>query len=54
MKWNNFTDCIIESISKNKQNVVFILWGLDAQNKNKIIGNKHYVINSVHPSPLSN
>lgn len=42
MKWNNFTDCIIENISKNKQNVVFILWGLDAQNKNKIInGDKH-------------
>jgi len=52
--WEQFTDKTIELISKNCDNVVFILWGAYAQKKGKSIDvSKHLVINSPHPSPLS-
>ena len=52
--WERFTDATIEAISKNKEGVVFILWGRPAQAKEKLIDTtKHYIIKSPHPSPLS-
>ena len=52
--WEQFTDAVIKLISDKKEHVVFILWGSYAQSKNALIdGNKHYVLRSAHPSPLS-
>lgn len=54
MGWENFTDYIIENISKKNENVVFVLWGAYARSKNKLIDpSKHKIIESAHPSPLS-
>lgn len=52
--WELFTDAVISSISKKKDNVVFLLWGAYAQKKGLIIErNDHLVIESSHPSPFS-
>ena len=52
--WEQFTDKIIEIINQNCENVVFILWGAYAQKKGVSIDtNKHMIIKSAHPSPLS-
>lgn len=52
--WEQFTDAVISLISKNKENVVFILWGKYAQDKGAIIDNsKHHLIESAHPSPFA-
>jgi uracil-DNA glycosylase len=52
--WEQFTDAVIEKISAEKENVVFLLWGNYAIGKSKFIDqNKHLVLTSVHPSPLS-
>ena len=52
--WQKFTDSAIKCISKNKEGVIFILWGRFAQNKENLIdSSKHHILKSVHPSPLS-
>jgi uracil-DNA glycosylase len=52
--WEQFTDRIIELVSEKKENVVFILWGAKAISKSTLIdAKKHFVLTSVHPSPLS-
>lgn len=52
--WEVFTDSVIRKIAKEKENVVFILWGNYAQSKQIFIDeSKHCIIKSVHPSPLS-
>ena len=52
--WEEFTDAAIHIINEQKQHVVFILWGNYAISKAKFIDqNKHLVLSSVHPSPLS-
>lgn len=52
--WETFTDSVIHKISEEKEHVVFILWGSYAQQKiNLIDTRKHFIIKSVHPSPLS-
>lgn len=52
--WETFTDKVIETISKDKENVVFMLWGGYAKKKAKLIDNsKHLILTSGHPSPLS-
>lgn len=52
--WEQFTDRIIELLNEKKENLVFILWGSPAQKKaSKVDQKKHFVIKSVHPSPLS-
>lgn len=54
LKWNVFTDAVIQYISDNTENVVFLLWGSFAQKKgNKINREKHLVLETGHPSPLS-
>lgn len=52
--WEKFTDTIISKLSDEYENLVFILWGAAAQNKEALIDrNKHFIIKSSHPSPLS-
>ncbi|MBP7509434.1 MAG: uracil-DNA glycosylase [Prolixibacteraceae bacterium] len=52
--WETFTDEAIKVVSEKKDNIVFLLWGAYAQKKGEIINkNKHLVLESVHPSPLS-
>jgi uracil-DNA glycosylase len=54
LKWNIFTDAVIEYISENAENVVFLLWGSFAHKKGlKINREKHLVLETGHPSPLS-
>lgn len=52
--WAIFTDTVIRRISALKSHVVFMLWGKFAQEKRVLIDEKkHFVLRSVHPSPLS-
>jgi len=52
--WEKFTDVVIRKISEEKENVVFLLWGGYAKKKGaKIDKNKHLVLTTGHPSPLS-
>jgi uracil-DNA glycosylase len=52
--WEIFTDKIISLLKDRTDPVIFILWGNNAISKEKLITNKwHYIIKSVHPSPLS-
>lgn len=52
--WEELTDLFIQYISDNKANIVFMLWGLPALSKLRLIdAEKHKVIISSHPSPLS-
>lgn len=52
--WELFTDEIIQYISNNKNNVVFMLWGNYSKMKSKLIDeSKHLILTSGHPSPLS-
>jgi len=52
--WERFTDTLIQKISDEKEHLVFILWGNYAQKKIKLIDSeKHCIIKSAHPSPLS-
>ena len=52
--WDKFSDKVIETLSKDSENLVFILWGNHAQKKiEKINISNHMIIKSVHPSPLS-
>lgn len=52
--WEHFTDAIINTINKEADHVVFILWGAYAQKKGgQIDTQKHRIIKSAHPSPLS-
>ncbi len=54
MGWEVFTDGIISLLNSEKQNLVFLLWGAYAHKKNALINqNKHLVLTSAHPSPLS-
>ena len=52
--WQQFTDAAIKALSDKKQNLVFILWGNYAIAKENLIDhNKHLILKTVHPSPLS-
>lgn len=52
--WEIFTDKVISLLNEREKPVIFILWGKPAQSKLKLIDeNKHKIIQSVHPSPLS-
>lgn len=52
--WEQFTDKIVHLLAENNAHLVFILWGAYAQKKGKFIDRqKHFVIESPHPSPLS-
>ncbi len=52
--WELFTDTVIEQISKQKEHVVFLLWGNAAIKKKDLINSsKHLLLEAPHPSPLS-
>lgn len=52
--WETFTDAVIEELAREKEHVVFMLWGRYAQQKGKVIDRKkHLVLESPHPSPLA-
>jgi len=52
--WHIFTDEVIKHISRDKEHVVFMLWGKFAQNKENLIDKtKHKILKAAHPSPLS-
>ena len=52
--WEQFTDEVISHLSNHRQNLVFILWGSYAISKRSLIDpDKHLILTSVHPSPLS-
>lgn len=52
--WEKFTDEVIRIISRQKEGVVFLLWGSHAIKKSELIDkSKHHILTSVHPSPLS-
>ncbi|RFU70882.1 uracil-DNA glycosylase [Peribacillus saganii] len=52
--WEIFTDKVISKLSERERPMVFILWGKPAQSKIPLIDqNKHLILTSVHPSPLS-
>jgi uracil-DNA glycosylase len=52
--WEQFTDAAIAALNKHREGLVFVLWGSYAQKKGAFIDeNKHLILKSVHPSPLS-
>lgn len=52
--WHALTDNIIETLSEKKKDLVFMLWGAFAQKKATLIdANKHLILKTTHPSPLS-
>lgn len=52
--WETFTDRVIQLLSESGEHIVFLLWGAYAQKKEVFIDqNKHLILKSVHPSPLS-
>ena len=52
--WEPFTDAVIAALNRERENLVFILWGRKAQDKGAVIDrSRHLVLTSVHPSPLS-
>ncbi len=52
--WEKLTDRVIELINREREGVVFMLWGAYAQRKGAIIDpSRHCVLNAPHPSPLS-
>lgn len=52
--WEELTDTVISSLNKKEKPIIFILWGAEARKKRVLIDEeKHYVLTSAHPSPLS-
>src|SRR5690606_678172 len=52
--WEKFTDRVIRAVSEQEEPVVFVLWGGYARKKLKLIDtDRHTVVESAHPSPLS-
>ncbi len=52
--WETFTDHVISTLSQQRDNLVFILWGSYAKSKSALIDHqRHMVLTSPHPSPLS-
>lgn len=52
--WETFTDTVIQQLSTQKENLVFLLWGGFAKSKARLIDkNRHFILTSGHPSPLS-
>lgn len=52
--WEKFTDAAISALNRDRENLVFMLWGNYAQNKGASIDpSRHHILKTVHPSPLS-
>ena len=51
LKWQNFTDAAIKALNKNREHIVFMLWGNDAMRKKRLIDTeRHCIIESYHPA----
>ena len=52
--WNQFTDAAIKALNRDREHIVYLLWGGYARSKAALIdSSKNLVLQSVHPSPLS-
>ena len=52
--WQEFTNAVISTLSAEKENLIFLLWGRFAQSKKAFIDeSKHYILEAAHPSPLA-
>jgi uracil-DNA glycosylase len=52
--WESVTDAVIQTISRDREGVVFLLWGAYAQKKEELIDStKHHILKAPHPSPLA-
>jgi len=52
--WEGFTDAIVDRLNREREGLVFLLWGNPAQQKGKLIDSRrHRVLKAPHPSPLS-
>jgi uracil-DNA glycosylase len=52
--WEGFTDHVVETLARDREGLVFMLWGSYAQAKGRVIDNRrHCVLRAPHPSPLS-
>jgi uracil-DNA glycosylase len=52
--WEGFTDAVVDQLNRERDGLVFLLWGNDAQAKGKLIDmRRHLVLKAPHPSPLS-
>lgn len=52
--WSVFTDAAIRALSAHREHLIFMLWGGYARSKRSLIdGQRHLILESVHPSPLS-
>jgi uracil-DNA glycosylase len=52
--WETFTDAVIKVLNEKRERLVFMLWGSYAHKKGKFLDtDRHLVLKSVHPSPLS-
>ena len=52
--WEGFTDAAVDHLNRERENLVFLLWGNSAQQKGKLVdGRRHLVLKAPHPSPLS-
>lgn len=51
--WEGFTDAIVQALDREKEGLVFLLWGAYAQAKGKLLQGRHCVLRAPHPSPLS-
>lgn len=52
--WEGFTDACIDALNREREGLVFLLWGSYAQQKGKLIDSRrHRVLKAPHPSPLS-
>lgn len=52
--WEGFTDAAIDALNREREGLVFMLWGSYAQRKGQLIdARRHHILKSVHPSPLS-
>ncbi len=52
--WEGFTDAVVDQLNREREGLVFLLWGSSAQAKGKLIdARRHRVLKAPHPSPLS-
>ena len=52
--WEGFTDAVVDHLNREREDLVFLLWGSYAQAKGKLVdGRRHLVLKAPHPSPLS-
>ena len=51
--WEGFTDAIVQALDREKEGLVFMLWGAYAQAKGRLLQGRHCVLRAPHPSPLS-